>query len=366
MDPAKPSLDLVRSATDEHVLRALLRYRRLTRAELATATGISKPTAGESVRRLTERGLIADTGERTPGGRGKGRVGTYYALAGDVGTALVVAIAPEGVVAETIDVYGDTAARATRPGHPERIAAALSGAVAEAAAGHSPRLAVVSAADPVDRATGRLVHLPDAAFLVGELDPAAIIGPHVAGPVTVGNDVNWAARAERAAAPGTPDDFAYLYLGEGLGCAVVSDGAVHRGGAGLAGEIAHLVTAGSDGRAMRFVQVFAELGLHRPGTSAIDTAHLLAAAAADPAVRSTLGTAVAGAVAAVIALADPACVIVGGPWGVPLLGDIRTAVAALPRHVPVRPTALTSDAPLTGARAEAVRLLQDSVIGRPA
>src|ERR1700742_691753 len=95
----KPSLELVRSLTDEHVLRALMRHRRLTRAELAAETGISKPTAGESVRRLTEAGLVADTGERTAGGRGRGRVGTYYALAGDVGVALAVSLAPRGIVA---------------------------------------------------------------------------------------------------------------------------------------------------------------------------------------------------------------------------------------------------------------------------
>jgi predicted NBD/HSP70 family sugar kinase len=40
------------------------------------------------------------------------------------------------------------------------------------------------------------------------------------------------------------DDFVYLYLGEGLGCAVVSDGEVRRGHAGLAGKISHLITAG--------------------------------------------------------------------------------------------------------------------------
>src|SRR5512138_3700860 len=102
MEPTKPSQDLVRALTDEHVLRALMRHRRLTRAELATETGISKPTAGESVRRLTERGLVADTGERTPGGRGRGRVGSYYSLAAGVGTALAVSIAPEGVVAECL------------------------------------------------------------------------------------------------------------------------------------------------------------------------------------------------------------------------------------------------------------------------
>src|SRR3954467_12292323 len=108
MESAKPSHDLVRALTDEHVLRALMRHRRLTRAELAQEIGISKPTAGESVRRLTERGLVVDTGERTPGGRGRGRVGSYYALAADVGAALAVSIAPDGVVAESVDVYGDT------------------------------------------------------------------------------------------------------------------------------------------------------------------------------------------------------------------------------------------------------------------
>jgi hypothetical protein len=78
----------------------------------------------------------------------------------------------------------------------------------------------VSAADPVDRATGRLVHLPDAPFLVGDLDPAEILAAYVDGPVIVDNDVNWAARAERDALAATPvSDFAYVFLGEGLGAA---------------------------------------------------------------------------------------------------------------------------------------------------
>src|SRR6187549_2072792 len=114
MDSTRPSADLLRTLSDEQVLRTLLRHRRLTRAELAAATGLSKPTAGESVRRLTERGLVADTGERTPGGRGRGRVGSYYAIAPTVGVALAITITPAGVVAECIDVYGDTIARAVR------------------------------------------------------------------------------------------------------------------------------------------------------------------------------------------------------------------------------------------------------------
>src|SRR5205085_1625406 len=125
MTSAKPSSELARELTDEYVLRSLMRHRRLTRAELALTVDISKPTVGESVRRLTEAGLLVDTGERTPGGRGRGRVGSYYALADDTGAALAVSIAPEGIVAERVDAYGDTVARVakevSRPARPEQV-----------------------------------------------------------------------------------------------------------------------------------------------------------------------------------------------------------------------------------------------------
>jgi len=359
VDSDKPSLDLVRSVTDQHVLRALMRHRRLTRAELATTIGISKPTAGESVRRLTERGLVADTGERTPGGRGKGRVGSYYALAASVGTALAVTIAPAGVVAELVNVYGETVARATRqvdrPALPARVSAALAAAVTEAreSVGRAARLAVVGAADPVDRVTGRLVQLPDAPFLVGSLDPVAVLAPYVDGPVVVDNDVNWAARAEPA-----PRDFAYLYLGDGLGCAIVNDGEIRRGHAGLTGEVAHLLTIGPAGRAVRFIELFGELKLRCDGTTAIDVGRLLAS---DSGTREVVGTAVGGVVAAVVALADPQEIVVGGSWGPALLDTIRAAVDRLPRPVRVRATALTGEPVLAGVRADALARLRAAV-----
>src|SRR3954453_17510373 len=123
MTPAKPSLDLLRSLTDEHVLRALMDESRLTRAEIAARTGISKPTVGDSVRRLTDAGLLRDTGERTTG---RGRVGTYYARAEDLGLSLVVGIPPEGVVAEALNVHGQVVAREVeevgRPARPDEVA----------------------------------------------------------------------------------------------------------------------------------------------------------------------------------------------------------------------------------------------------
>jgi predicted NBD/HSP70 family sugar kinase len=372
MDPAKPSLDLVRSLTDEHVLRALIRHRRLTRAELANAIGISKPTAGESVRRLTERGLVVDTGERTPGGRGRGRVGSYYALAADIGTALAVSITPEGIIAESVDVYGDTIARTQqaldRPARSSQVAAALQTAAAktERAGAAPPRLAVVSAADPVDRATGRLVQLPDAPFLVGDLDPVTILAPHVSGPVIVDNDVNWAAQAERENAGSEAlRDFAYLHLGEGLGCAIVSDGEIRRGSTGLAGEIAHMITIGPRGQAVRLIELFAELGLRHPGSTAIDVERLRSRCA-DPgpeaaATGQALGTAVGGALAAIVALTDPELVIVGGSWGPALLDSIRAAISGMPREPTIQAAELTAEPGLLGARADALKRLRASI-----
>jgi predicted NBD/HSP70 family sugar kinase len=382
VDPAKPSLQLLRSLTDQHVLGALIRQRRLTRAELAAGTGISKPTVGESVRRLTEAGLVVDTGQRTPGGRGRGRVGSYYALAPDIGLALAVSIAPEGIVAECVGPYGDTQSRTTaaitRPARPEQVGPALRAAVTRALAqahGPAPRLAVVSAADPVDRATGRLIHLPDAPFLLGELDPVEILAPLVDGPVTVDNDVNWAARAE-AGLPGAGPiaesaalaDFAYLFLGEGLGCAVVSAGQVGRGHTGLAGEVSHLITSGPGGQARPFIEVFGQLGLRQPRSTAIDVPRLLTAATgpepAAAATRQALARAIGGVLAAIVALADPELVVLGGAWGghPAILAAVIEEIEQQPRSIVVRPARHTVEPSLTGARQDALTRLRTEII----
>jgi predicted NBD/HSP70 family sugar kinase len=355
--PTKPSLELLRSLSDEHVLRALMTQRRATRAELAVATGLSKPTVSESVRRLSDAGVVIDTGERTSG---RGRIGTYYGLPATTGCALVVSIAPEGIVAETVDVYGEVVARAeadvSRSPGERRVADTLR-RVAGEVAGEPVRLAVVSAADPVDRATGRLVELPDAPFLVGALDAPAVLGDLLDGPVTVDNDVNWAARAE----PGGRD-FVYIYLGEGVGAAVVSDGEVRRGHAGLAGEIAHVLTVGPGGEAMRLTDVFGALGLRRPGSTAIDVPALLGAVERGDA--ADLGRAIAGLLSAAVALADPALVLLGGPWGrhPGVLAAVAREFAQAPRHVPVQAATIEDEPSLAGARDAALHQLRDAIV----
>jgi predicted NBD/HSP70 family sugar kinase len=64
-------------------------------------------------------------------------------------------------------------------------------------------------------------------------------------PVTIENDVNLAAMAERAAgaARGT-DDFVLVWIGVGLGLATMLGGRLHRGVGGAAGEIGYLPVPG--------------------------------------------------------------------------------------------------------------------------
>lgn len=335
-------------------------------------TGISKPTASESIRRLTVAGMVKDTGERTTG---RGRVGSYFALADDVGCAVAVSIAPEGIVAETVAASGTVTSRATRtitrPATPRQVTRALSSAARQAldASDQAAVLAVVSAADPVDRHTGRLVHLPDAPFLVGELSPADALAPLVHGPVVVDNDVNWAARAEQRLTPALTN-FAYLYLGEGLGAAVVGDGEVLHGHRGFAGEIAHLVTVGPRGHAMPFTEVFAQLGLHRQGAPTVDVEAVLHAlrgrTSGDSRRRTAVAAAVAGVLAGLFVISDPEVVILGGSWGSSpeLLEAVQPALDDLRRRPQVRTAAVAIESSLAGVRQAAVDQLRTEIVSR--
>ena len=368
----KPSLDLLRSLTDEHLLRAVMDHGRLTRADIAVKTGISKPTISESAKRLSAAGVIVDTGERTSG---RGRAGSYYTLSEAAGTALVVSFRPEAVCAEAVDPFGVTVGESVIPldrgAGQDEASRALAQAAELSMTDPKPfRLAVVSAADPVNRSSGQLVHLPDAPFMVGDLDPVDVLSPLVSGPILVDNDVNWAARAEREASTSRLDNFVYIHLGEGLGCAVVSDGKVNRGERGVAGEIAHVLTIGPHALATPLTEVFAALDLRRPGTTAIDVERLQTGfGQVQPDGLTTLETvarAVHGVLVAAIALADPDQIVMGGTWGSDkrIIDALTRCLESSPRAVPVRAALLTNHPDQTGARTRALSELRTLIATR--
>ena len=257
-------------------------------------------------------------------------------------------------MAEALDVYGDGARRGRRAGRPpgpaaSRSAAALRAAAAQAAGRPRPagsRLAVVSAADPVDRATGRLVHLPDAPFLVGELDPVDVLRRIVDGPVA-GRQRRQLGRAGRAR---RRDDRAARRLRLPL----PRRGPRLRGRQRRRGPPRPRRPGRRDraprhhrarGRAMPFTEVFDELGLRQPRING--HRRRPPARRPPPTARRRGGrppatpsaAAVSGVLAAVVALTDPQVVIVGGGWGgnPVILDTIRTTVAAGPATSPSGP-----------------------------
>ena len=368
--PVKPSLDLLRSLTDEHVLRALMAERQLTRASWPSEPGSRSRPCLRASAGYRRRGWSETQANGREAEGGPVRTSPSPATSG----RRSLSVSPRGVLAEIIDVRGDVSSRAmaqvARQARPAEVSRVLEAVVRRVQAGNAPaRLAVLSAADAVDRQTGRLVYLPDNPFLLGELSPRDVLKSFVDGPVAVDNDVNWAARAEREAGdPGALDDFVYVYLGDGIGAAVVSDGEVRRGYTGLAGEMAHLVTWGPNGRAVAFINVFAQLGLRRPGSTAVDSEALLERAGGGSAdsrrLRTALGRAVCGALVAFVAIAEPGLFVLGGTWGPALLDAIADQFERLPRHVPIQPARVINEPSQVGARAQATLNLRATVLAQ--
>ncbi|WP_375423027.1 ROK family protein [uncultured Friedmanniella sp.] len=370
-EPSRPSLGMVRQLTDRRVFAALLEAGTLTRAAIAARTGISKPTISESVRRLIEAGVVAEDG---PEVGGRGRAGTSCRLRPDAATGLAVSVGPDGVVVDTFDLMGDPIAHVEQPVPPPplegRDLAPVLRAAVDSAVARTPgpvRSCAVSVAGPVDRRTGALLPLPHAPFLLGEFAAAEVL--HGLAPdVEVDNDVNWAALAEqRDGNAADLDDFVLAYLGAGIGGAVVLGGRVVRGASGLAGELAHVRTAGPAGQSRTLVESFTDWGLMRPGSEAIDVDRvrrlLTSTSAPDRRTGDAIATAVAGALSSVVALLDPQGLLLGGPWGSTpgFLERVAERLDPGDRGLLVRPTALIGAPYRDGVRLRAVAAARQAV-----
>lgn len=348
--------ELLRALSDERVLSALVAAPEpLTRAGLAACTGLSKPTVSQSVSRLIEAGVLAETGLRT--GSGRGRAGTLLAVRAEAGVGLAVHAGPDGVVAELVDCEGNCLARRHQPVAVPTSTAALGSALRDLLAGllrASPvgpvRAVAVSVADPVDRRTGRAVHLPASPFLVGELDPVELLSDLVDPVPLVDNDVNWALRAERdrgaLAGPDGTDNAVYVYLDAGLGAAILADGHLIRGHRGLAGEIAYLAP-GVD-RPGSLLDWLDEHGFVRDFAVQLPA---IRQACADPSSRAEIAGQVGGVIRGVGYLLDPEVVLLAG-WGAALAPDVQRLLQAQPGLAPdVRAAAIEVEPWLGGARA---------------
>jgi predicted NBD/HSP70 family sugar kinase len=342
---------VLREATDRRLLDETIRQGRTTRAELADATGYSRPTVSEAVRRLVAGGLLDATGLKETGRRG--RVGTFYSLGAKAGWVLALEIDQSGVQSRSTDLAGDVLHDAfrppTAPGDVDGLVASVRAAVHAAEGGPGPLRAVgVSIANPVDPDTHETVPLAGTPFPEGLLSPAAMIRDLVSAPVLVDNDVNLAALAEhRIGRAAGASSFAYVYVGAGLGVGLYVGDQLIRGAHGLAGEIGYLpgvvsptlaadLAAGGFGRS------------DAPSTDVTAVRGLLDAG--DPGAAGRLADAVGRAVISVAAVVDPALFLLGGPVGThPALLPLVRERVSFPGPARIEHGALGADAPMHGA-----------------
>ncbi|WP_026411142.1 ROK family transcriptional regulator [Actinomadura oligospora] len=246
--PGTPSL--LRAINDRAALEALLAHGTLSRPELSRLTGISKPTASQLLARLEETGLVMRDGVRegTPG-----RTAELYRIVPSAAHVAGLDVTPRRIIAAVADLTGAVVGEhvLATPGRANvdpaaRAAAAVDGAAAAAGLTRA-RLnrVVVGIPGAVNPATGRVGY---AAHLPGWHVPGitAHLTAGLGVPVEIENDVNLGALAEMASGQAADvRDFALLWVGDGIGMAVVLDGRPHRGATGGAGEIGYMPAVGA-------------------------------------------------------------------------------------------------------------------------
>ncbi|MEV7169729.1 ROK family protein [Streptomyces sp. NPDC093224] len=358
---------LLRSLNTRAVLDALdAADAPLSRAALAGATGLSRPTVAQALDVLRERGAVrehahaARDGSRGPHAqRYEIDPGLGYALGLQIGHTTLRAV----VVSTAGEEYATTAAPRPRGAcSAAELAMALTELVErtlDACGTDRGRLGHAVLGVPALVAADRRTIRHGRAL--GE-DPAALVAELTARlpvPFVLENDANLAALAEQRYGAGRGlDDFVLLRLGSGLGAGLVLGGRLHRGAAGGAGEVGYLPQPGLG------------VGEHvLPTPDGPPSPDLFARALAGE--RAALLPAMEYArrlslvIAGVCLLLEPQAVVLGGPVGhanqalLDLVGD-QFARDAGPLHLRLLASALPPDtAVLRGAVGLAREELRD-------
>ncbi|MDT0309441.1 ROK family transcriptional regulator [Streptomyces sp. DSM 44917] len=327
-----------RAINDRIALELLAERGPLTAAALKDLTGLSRPSVADLLERLARDGLVAVVGEDRGERRGP-RARVYGLVAGRAHVA-ALDVRAEGVTFAVANLAGETVGRAALPvpgggpgdERPEAVVARVADALGDTlrAAGvstlHTTVMGAPGLADPATGALRASGSLPRWHRLL----PGAL-RTRQAGRVLVENEVNLAGIAEhRLGAVRDRDTFVLLWLGAGVGAAVVLDGALRRGASGGAGEIGFLPVPGTGGLPGA---ADCEGGFHalaggaavlalarRHGLDATDAEAAVArAAAADSgpgaAFLDELAGRVALGLAGVAAVLDPGCAVLGGETG---------------------------------------------------
>jgi predicted NBD/HSP70 family sugar kinase/biotin operon repressor len=333
------------------VVDALRRRGLASRSDLARLTGLSRTTVGSLVAGLQQQGLVVEQEVDGPRQPGRGRPPVLLRLDPAAGVAVGISFDHDEVRVALADLSSTVLAEDRSEIDVDHsatdsieLAVGMVRALQRTAGVDSSQIvgAGVGLPGPIDRRTGKIgspTILPGWAGLQAQHQLAQRLGLHV----EMDNDANLGALAEASFGAGRGlKDIVYVMLGSGIGAGLVLDGRVHRGGAGLAGEIGH-VQVRPDGMVCRCgnrgcletiagegaLQALLRPGLGRDVTSR-DLLDLVAAGDLGATrVVNDAGRAIGRVLADLCNALNPQAIIVGGELsqaGEPLLGGIRESV----------------------------------------
>jgi predicted NBD/HSP70 family sugar kinase len=346
----------------------------VSRSELASASGLSKPTVGLALASLERDALVQHAGRRAGG---RGRSAMLYEIRSDAGFVLGLDVGREFVRGAVSDLSGAVRARESRRARSSsgaarvrELAALADELLRDTGLGTNGTLLQTVVGSPgVVEPDGRALQL--APNLPGWQRPGVLrdLRLLLGAETTIENDVDAAAVAERDHGHGRDvSTFAFVSVGTGIGMGLVLDGKLHRGAHGAAGEIAFLPLTDppldpSEARRRGALESAASSAAvvraaRQAGTTLRTARSVFAAAAAGDArardVVAAEASVVAHALASIVAVVDPELIVLGGGIGrAPGFADeVGARLTRLSPVAPdVRPSALGDDAVVDGCLA---------------
>ncbi|RQP23009.1 ROK family transcriptional regulator [Piscinibacter terrae] len=342
--PSGTNLEHAKFHNRRVVIEAVRLHGVLTRAEIARLTALTPQTVSNITAELQESGMFTAHSPRKAG-RGQPAIPLSINPAGAY--SLGVQVDHQSLIALVVDLSGKACGRvetALRRPSPDVVLPLLADVI------HSLRRQVDI---DWDRMLGAGLVMPGPFGVEGisskgpttlhgweDIDVAADLSERIGLPVLIENDANAAAIGERLyGVAKTLRNYAYLFVGTGLGAGLFLDGQLYKGQARNAGEVGHMIVerdgrpcyCGNRGCLERYVSLLAAyetLGvpederrspnvLLRPG---VDLDRWFESAV--PALRQAINI--------VESMLDVASVVIGGPLPAPVLERLVAALEPLP------------------------------------
>lgn len=348
------NMDHARRFNRRVVLETVRLQAPLSRAEITRATGLAPQTISNIIGELTEAGLVRSVSRRS-GARGQPAVdldinpdgGFTFGVSFGHGVLLVILTDVAGTVRDRaeLDLASD---------EPEAVLdqiAATVAAMLERQRVARQRVWGVGLVIPALFQDDRLVVLGEVALPGWKDFPLRqSLQDKLGLPVLLENDATAAAIGERLYGAGrTLTDFAYIYIGAGIGGGLFLRGQPYRGGYGKSGEIGHLVVdtngrpcpCGNRGCLERYASVslaLKALGDMKPATVRHGDLDRIAAALEDGDSRlldwlDEAASSLRQAIVMIENMLDPQTVILGGVLPRPVLQALLARIEPLPRSV---------------------------------